>query len=123
MVTDESVKELYDLAKSSVRARVTMDDAVKRGLTTTYHRTLRMHPEAQIQKPLLHVRGQLSRLARERRAVGEDAIQSSQVNRAMRQIAAGAMRWAQKRINPQPVQPPAAPEPTEPMAPEDATAL
>lgn len=114
MIADDSVQQIYDLAKSAVRARQTLDDAVKRGLATTYHRTLRTNPEAQVQRQLLQVRGVLSRLARERKAVADDPIQSEQVTAAMKQVAAGALLWVQRRTRtepppPQP-QPPAPPE-------------
>lgn len=136
---DEHVKALYDMAGSAVAGRASMNEAVRLGTLSPYHKTLRETPEVKLYKPLTAVRSRLGELARRRRSLLDTPpasgavvyvrkqLEADDVTKAMSAIAHGTLLWANEQLGlpvvptAPPMQPTTAPVPDESELPAEAS--
>lgn len=97
MPANGTVRRLYEMASSAVRAREAMKSAVKQGLTSQYHRTLREQPEVRLVDPLLAVRRQVKALAQERQRAA-NPLHVEQLDEAIAQVSEGALMWIDEKL-------------------------
>ena len=94
---NDAVRQLYDLASSAVKGRESMKSAVRQGLTSQYHRTLREQPETRLVDPLLAIRRQLKAISVERKNAAHP-LHVEQLDEAMAQVAEGSLMWINEQL-------------------------